>query len=107
MLFQSLAAILALAFERKSDAAENAYPAEMCGPYTEPVYRVELRASQAENSQMVVNVLRRLVGLTVRKTGREAGDEIRRLYRSPDQMSELWYVSKKPPEGTDTKGPTQ
>jgi hypothetical protein len=83
MLFQSIAAILALAFDRKSDA-ENAYPAEMCGPYTEPVYRVELRASQAENSQMVVNVLRRLIGLTVQKTGREAGDEIRRLYRRPD-----------------------
>jgi hypothetical protein len=48
--------------------------------YTEPEYRVELYASDAEAGRAIANFFRRLFGLKIVRTPKEAGDEVRRSY---------------------------
>jgi hypothetical protein len=50
------------------------------GPYTAPEYRVELFAPDAMHNQMLINLFSGLLGLPLRKTGQQAGDEVRRRY---------------------------
>lgn len=57
----------------------------MDGLYTEPEYRVELYACNAESGRTLANFFRRLFGLKIVRTPKEAGDEVRRSYlRSAD-----------------------
>lgn len=49
-------------------------------PYTEPEYRVERYAADAEAGRAIANWFRRLFGLTIKRTPKEAGDDIRRSY---------------------------
>lgn len=48
--------------------------------YTEPEYRVERYAQDAENTQIIVNFLRRLFWLPIRRDPAEEADKVRRSY---------------------------